>query len=169
MRTSGDGWALRSGIVVGLIAAIVSLFAFPVEGGSGTLGLDLTMASMPTGELDVTPVGPFLRGAGLAPGDDAADGTLHVRNQTGVDLSVGINVLPSTAYSDDIVRFTATHDGGVVMRGTIGDLRGMHPDVVRLRSGETADLKVVAEVVSGSQDHRGRVEDVIFELHSEVE
>ena len=85
--------------MLGLTAATVFLLAFPVKGGGGAMGLDLAIGSMPTGELDVNPIGPFLRGAGLAPGEDPAKGTLHARNQTGVTLSVGINVLPS----DDVL------------------------------------------------------------------
>ena len=155
--------------MLGLTAATVFLLAFPVKGGGGAMGLDLAVGSMPTGELDVKPIGPFLRGAGLTPGDDPATGTLHARNQTGVTLSVGINVLPSTMYSDELLRLTATYKGDVILQGTLGELRGMHADLISLASGETADIDVTAEVLKGSKDYQGRVEDVTFELHSEVE
>jgi len=168
MRTRGDGWALRSGVMLGLIAATVFLLAFPVKGGGGAMGLDVAIGSMPTGELDVKPVGPFLRGAGLAPGDDPATGTLHARNQTGVTLSVGINVLPSSSYSDEFLEVTATYEGSVILKGTVGDLRGMNHDLLTLESGESADIDVTAEVKSGAIGYQGRVEDVTFELHSEV-
>lgn len=155
--------------MLGLTAATVFLLAFPVKGGGGAMGLDLAVGSMPTGELDVKPIGPFLRSAGLSPDDDPAKGTLHARNQTGVTLSVGINVLPSTMYSDEFLRLTATYKGDVILQGTLGELRGMHADLLTLESGETADIDVTAEVSNGAQGYQGRVEDVTFELHSEVE
>jgi hypothetical protein len=168
VRSKGDSWALRAGVTLGLIAATVFLLAFPVKGGGGAMGLDLAIGSMPTGELDVNPIGPFLRGAGMTPGDDPAKGTLHARNQTGVTLSVGINVLPSTMYSDEILKLTASYDGEVILEGTLGELRGMHADLLTLASGETADIDVTAEVSKAAQDYQGRVEDVTFELHSEA-
>ena len=168
MRARGDSWALRLGVMLGLVAATVFLLAFPVKGGGGAMGLDVAISSMPTGELDVKSAGPFLRGAGLAPGDDPAEGKLHVRNQTGVTLSVGINFLASTNYSDEFLEVTATYGGSVILKGRIGDLRGMHDDLLTLESGETADIEVTAEVARDAIGYQGRVEDVTFELHSEV-
>jgi hypothetical protein len=154
--------------MLGLVAASVFLLAFPVKGGGGAMGLDIVIGSMPTGELDVKPAGPFLRGAGLAPGDDPAKGTLQARNQTGVTLSVGINVLPSTNYSDEYVEVTATYEGDVILSGRLGDLRGMHEDLLTLKSGQTGVIDVTAEVKPGAVGYQGRVEDVTFELHSEA-
>ena len=169
MRAKGDSWALRSGALLGLAAAAVFLLAFPVKGGGGAMGLDVAIGSTPTGELQVEPgPGPFLRGAGLGPGDDAVEGAVHVRNQTGATLSVGINVLPSTNYSDEILKVTATYQGRVIIDGRLGDLRGMHDDLFSLDVGETADIDVTAEVVNGADGYQGRVEDVTFEFHSEV-
>jgi hypothetical protein len=168
MRSRGDSWALRSGVMLGLVAAVVFLLAFPVKGGGGAMGLDVTIASMPTGELAVEPIGPFLRGAGLTPNDDPAEGTLSVRNQTGVTLSLGISVRPSTSYSDDLLRVTATHEGEVLFQDNLGDLRGLQDAVLLLDSGETAEIEVTAEVIDGAVGYRGRVEDVSFEFHTEV-
>ena len=169
MRTTGDSWARRSGVLLGLIAAAVFLLAFPVKGGGGALGLDVTIASNPTGVLEVeTGAGPFLRGAGLAPNDDPARGTLHIRNQSAETLDIGINVMPSTNYSDEILQVTATYDGRVVMQGTLGELRGMRPGLFSLDSGKEADVEVTAEVVDGADGYQGRVEDVMFELRTEV-
>jgi hypothetical protein len=169
MRAKGDSWALRSGVLLGLVAATVFLLAFPVKGGGGAMGLDVAIGSIPTGELAVKQVGPFLRGAGLAPGDDPAAGTLHIRNQTGVTLSVGFNVLPSTNYSDESLHITATHEGEVILEGRLGDLRGLHEALFSLESGASADIEVTAEVAEGAVDYQGRVEDITFELHSETE
>ena len=167
MRAKGDSWALRSGVLLGLVAATVFILAFPVKGGGGAMGLDLLVGSMPTGELEIKP-GTFLNGAGLSPGSEAAEGTLTARNQTGGMLSIGINVLPSTMYSDDILKLTATYQGETILEGNLGDLRGFHENLFTLASGETADIKVTAEVVPGAEGYQGRVEDVTFELLSEV-
>ena len=165
MRAKGDSWAIRSGVLLGLIAAAVFLLAFPVKGGGGAMGLDVSITSMRTGEFDVKPMGPFLRGAGLGPGDDGAEGSLEVLNKTGSKIPVGINVLPSTSYSDRILEVTATYEGRVVMKGLLGDLRGMHEGLFDLDSGEIGVLEVTARVVAGATDYQGRVEDVVFELH----
>ena len=165
MRSKGDSWARRSGVLLGLIAAAVFLLAFPVKGGGGAMGLDVSITSMSTGEFDVATDGPFLRGAGLAPGDEAAKGTLEVRNKTGTTLSLGINVLPSSNYSDQILEITATYQGRVVIKGRLGDLRGMHEGLLDLDSGKTGKLDVSARVVEGATDYQGRVEDVVFQLH----
>ena len=151
--------------MLGLVATVVFLLAFPVKGGGAAMGLDVAIATTPTGEFAVEPVGPFLRGAGLTPGEDAR-GTLEVRNQTADALSVGIDVLASTNYSDDILEITATHEGTVIMQGALGELRGMHEDLFTLGSGETADIDVTARVMDDASDYRGRVEDVTFELHT---
>jgi hypothetical protein len=151
--------------MLGLVATVVFLLAFPVKGGGAAMGLDLTIATTPTGEFQVEPIGPFLRGAGLTPGEDAK-GTLDVRNQTASTLSVGINVMASTNYSDDILEITATHDGTVILQGALGDLRGMNEDLFTLSSGETAEIDVTAKVMANASDYKGRVEDVTFELHA---
>jgi hypothetical protein len=168
MRSTGDSWARRSGVLLGLIAAAVFLLAFPVKGGGGAMGLDVTITSMPTGELAIDPVGPFVQGAGLAPDDEPATGKLEIRNQTGVSLAVGINILVSSNYSDEFLEVTATNDGILLFKGTVGELRGLQDDLLQLDSGETASVDVKARVLDGAVGYQGRIETVSFELHSEA-
>jgi hypothetical protein len=114
--------ASRAGFVLGALLAVVLLVSWRIPAGRGTSGFDLTLASGPTGELDVPP-GPFLNGTGLRPGDSPAEGSLPIRNQTSVALSVAIRAVPSSQFSDDVVNIEVSTDAGVAFSGSLGDLR----------------------------------------------
>jgi hypothetical protein len=123
----------------------------------------------PTGELAVSPIGPFLKGSDLRPGGKPATGTMKVRNQTGTTLSVELRALPNLDDLDDVLQLEITAKQGVLFRGDLGDLRrGAEP--VTLRPGRSQSLYfqawIPAQAPRGSE---GDLASVGIELLSEPE
>lgn len=169
MRDRGDTWARGIGLLLGLSLALAAVMAWRIPQGTGTLGADLIVASHPTGELDVTPSGPFVSATGLRPGgeSDAPSGTLRVRNQTGVTLGVRMRGLPSSKDLDGLLWIEIEAAGSPLFRGTVGDLRSWTDRAFTLDSGERTTISVrtwLPDTVTA--DYEGRIETLDLEFRA---
>jgi hypothetical protein len=163
-KSGGDRWARGLGLLLGIgVIAVAVSFSRVQGGGEKLLGADVTFATGPTGELGVTPIGPFVQGLALRPGspDDAQTGSVDVRNQTGSTLAVQVKGNPSIRDLDDILFVRVTADGEQLFRGPLGSFRDWTTRSFVLAAGQTAGLDVAAWVPASVTDgFAGRIEDV---------
>jgi hypothetical protein len=156
------------GLVLGLAVAAVGLRAWPVSTAGGTLGADFRMLAGPTGELEVTPHGPFLVATDLRPGTPPAEGSLAVRNQTGTRVSVQVRALPSEPDLDQLVVVEVTAGETRLVEGVLGGLRTCPQCSFSLASGERTTLRARAWLPETVGDgYEGRIVDVGLELTAE--
>src|SRR5436190_1837646 len=92
-KLSIDRLARLFGILVGVAVAVVALIAWRVPGGERTLGSDVRIEALQTGEIGVAPLHPFVSAPSLLPGSSVA-GDVTVRNQTGVPLALRLRAPP---------------------------------------------------------------------------
>ncbi len=125
MKSRADRWARAVGLCVGLVTAVVAVTGWSIPRGSGSLGTDLFFSSAPTGELAVSPTGPFLSATAIRPGSaaDAVTGDLEIFNQTGVTLQVSVRGLPSTKDLDQMLMVDVEADGARLFLRTLAGLR----------------------------------------------
>ncbi len=144
MRFRADWWARAIGLCLGLAVALVAVTGWSVPRGDGSLGTDLVFSTAPTGELAVTPMGPFLSVTAMRPGSaaDAVSGDLEVFNQTGVTLDIGIRGLPSNADLDRMLMVEIRADGVQLFLGPLGELRSWTETSFHLASGGTATVTI---------------------------
>jgi hypothetical protein len=154
-----------AGLLTGLGLAAAGVLSSPVTGGTGTLGADVQVVSNPVGELDISPIGPFLSATNLEPRSAAVEGQLKARNQTGTELSVRVRALPSVRDLDDLLMFDIQLGGAPLFAGDLRALRESGTNPFRLRPGERGVLAVKtwlpAEVTGG---YEGRIADIGLEL-----
>lgn len=159
-----------SGLLLGAGVTLVALASWRMPPAGGRLGADVRILSAPTGELDVSPSGPFLSANDLGPGspDGGARGELAVRNQTGSPLSVRARLLPSASDLDALLRVRVSAGEERVLDGTLGELRTWSARAIHLAPGERRELHVQAWLPGTVRDgYQGRVEDVGLELRAE--
>ena len=167
MQSKGDTVLRVLGIALGLAAAASLVLSSRIPPGTGTLGADVILASAPTGELGVSPSGPFLSATNLSPGDERVpSGTLQVTNQTGVDLDVQVRGLPSSKDMDDVLRLRVATDGSPVFDGTLGELRAWSASAFPLASGETGEVEVRTWIDPDSDSWSGRIANISLEFRS---
>ena len=155
-----------AGLLTGFALAAAGLLSWNVPGGSGALGADVQITSAPLGELDVSPVAPFLSVTNLLPGA-LARGELKVRNQTGTELSVRLRALPSLADLDDLLMVRIEAGGELLFAGALADLRLWSERSFRLLSGEQRALRVQTWMPVGTTTgFEGRIADIGLELHA---
>jgi hypothetical protein len=159
-RTRARSWLKGAGFILGLAGVALALLAWRIPGGDGTLGADVIFVSRLSGEVDVSPIGPFMTRAGLeAPGD--VRGTLKVRNQTGSRLVVRPSAVGDNRDLDGLLRVDIRQGANLLFSGPLGRLR---KDIARpfvLAPGQRAPLTFRAwlpiEIRSGYQ---GRIVQV---------
>ena len=133
MKSNGDVALRVLGLILGLAAATSLVLSSRIPPGTGTLGADVILASAPTGELGVSPIGPFLSATNLSPSDhDVPAGDLQVTNQTGVALDVQVRGVPSTADMDALLHVRIVAGDAPVFDGIAAPKRptGVH-DMMR--------------------------------------
>ena len=168
MKVTGDTVLRVLGVALGLAAAASLVLVSRIPPGTGTLGADVIVAAAPTGELGVSPTGPFLSATNLSPGgEDVPAGTLHVTNQTGIDLEVQVRGLPSTRDMDDVLRVRMSADDEPLFDGTLGELRTWSAAAFTLASGETGDVEVRTWIDPAEDEGwSGRIANVAVEFRS---
>lgn len=167
MKSKGDTVLRVLGVALGLAAAASLVLSSRIPPGTGTLGADVILASAPTGELGVSPTGPFLSATNLSPsGEDVPAGTLQVTNQTGVDLDVQLRALPSSDDLDDVLRLRVATNGTAVFDGTLGEFRTWSAAAFALTSGETGDVEVRTWLDPEGGSWSGRIANVSLEFRS---
>jgi hypothetical protein len=114
-------WLRGVGFVVGLASVALALLAWRIPGGDGTLGTDVIFVSHLSGELEVSPVGPFITKAGLEPADEA-EGQLKVRNRTGSRLAIRARAVPDNRDLNRILRIEIKRGKSAIFSGRLGQL-----------------------------------------------
>ncbi len=159
-------WLAGAAFACGALAVVLALTAWRVPPGNGDLGADVFLLAAPTGELGVSPTGPFLRAEGIFPtrSDEATRGTLVVRNQTGRTLGVQLRLLPSGRDLDHLLRVTIDARGRRVYGGRLAGLRSWTPPFT-LDAGRLESLRFAAWLPeSVDRGFRGRVESIPVEF-----
>jgi hypothetical protein len=168
MKSKGDTVLRALGLILGLAAATSLVLSSRIPPGTGTLGADVILASSPTGELGVSPVGPFLSATNLSPGDhDVPAGDLQVTNQTGTALDVQVRGVPSTPDMDAVLHVHVAAGDRTLFDGMLGEFRSWSGTGFTLASGDTGDVVVSTWLdPAGGQSWSGRVATVAVEFRS---
>ena len=166
-----DRWARGIGVVLGIVVVGFVFSNSRVQNTGGRLlGADVTFATGPTGELGVTPAGPFVQGLALRPTapEDADTGSVEVRNQTGTPLAVRIAAEPSINDLDDVLYIRVEAGASRLYRGPLERLRDWTKESFTLRSGQTTKLEVATWIPPSIQDgYAGRIADVGIQFQVE--
>lgn len=168
MKLRGDTVLRVLGLILGLAAAASLVAASRIPAGTGALGADVIFASAPTGELSVSPTGPFLSATNLTPDvTDEPSGSLRITNQTGVDLIVQVHGVPSSSDLDQALQVRVAVADSTLFDGTLGGFRSWSKDSLALAPGESADVDVMVSLdPSGDQGWSGRIATVAVEFRS---
>ena len=168
MKSNGDVALRVLGLILGLAAATSLVLSSRIPPGTGTLGADVILASSPTGELGVSPVGPFMSATNLSPSDrDVPAGDLRVTNQTGVSLDVQVRGVPSTSDMDSLLHVRVVAADQQVFDGMLGEFRTWSPTRFTLASGDISDVHVTTWLdPQGGEGWSGRIATVALEFRS---
>jgi hypothetical protein len=169
MTTRGDTLLRLSGLILGLAAAAALVAGSRIPPGTGVLGADVIVASGPTGELAVSPTGPFLAATNLSPGTAAGapDGTIEITNQTGVTLDVQLRGTPSSTDMDALLHVRVTTPDRTLFDGTLGGFRDWTSSPLTLTPGQQAHVTVATWLdPQGGDSWSGRVANVFVEFRS---
>jgi hypothetical protein len=170
MRRRGDTVLRVLGLILGLAAAASLVAASRIPAGTGTLGADVIFASAPTGELAVSPTGPFLSATNLTPDVTDATGSLRITNQTGISLIVQVRGVPSNGDLDEGLDVRVATGDETVFDGTLGRFRSWSEGTLTLAPGESKDLDVSVRLDADSeQGWSGRVANVDVGFRSSPE
>ena len=155
-----------AGLVLGAVACTALLVAPRISRPAGAVNAALTLTASPTGEIGVTPIGAVLSQVPLTPGAPPARGTMVVRNQTGVPLTVTLRAKPASGDLDDVVRLRIRSADGTLFDGSLTRLRaGTRP--LALPPGSGRRLRVTATLRSAAPDgFEGRTDEVALEITS---
>jgi hypothetical protein len=165
-KPSIDRLARRLGAVLGICLAAAALISWRVPGGERTLGADVSVEALETGEVGVAPPRPFVSVPSLVPGASAS-GAVTLRNQTGVRLALRLRALPSTHDLDPILGVRVSSGGRTLYDGNLGGLRAAGARPLRLAPAESARIQVRASLPKGLRSgFQGRIVDVSLEIDS---
>lgn len=163
----GSRSAAPFGFAVGLLLVVAALLAWRVPPGQGTVGAAIVFSSAPTGELTVSPSGPFLTQNDLRP-DETAKGQVVLRNQTGSTLAIRVRALPSAPDLDRILRVAVAAGDDRVFEGRLARLRRWSAPFA-LTAGESRPVRLRAWLAPGTtKGYEGRVESIPVEFDTHV-
>jgi hypothetical protein len=163
-KLSADRLARLAGVLAGVTIAIALLVSWQVPGGQRTLGADVRMEALQTGEVGVQPIHPFLSVPSLLPGS-AVSGQVTVRNQTGVPLATRLRALPSTRELDSLLAVRVSAGARTLYDGALAGLRGSGTRPFALAPAQTARLRVRASLPAGLRTgFQGRIVDVSLQI-----
>jgi hypothetical protein len=162
MKPKTDRWIRRGAFLLGAILGLWALSGFKIPAGTDLQGADVHVLTASTGELEI-PAGVFVRGLGLQPGEQqAVEGSVPVRNRTGVPLDVKVHVLPSITDLNDLLMIEV-RAGTDVYRGRLGGLLQWSKRPVRIASGATETFQVSTWLRPGiAGGYQGRFDDVML-------
>jgi len=167
MKIKADTWIRLLGLVLGAAVTAVVVLAAEIPPGNGVLGADIIVASGPTGELAVTPTGPFLSATDLTPSSAPVSGSIDVFNQTGGTLNVAVRGLPSTKDMDEIMQIRVQADGATLYDGPLGGFRAWTAKKIPLASGATSHLSIQTWLAPQTGEYwSGRIAQVGIEFDS---
>lgn len=166
-KTSIDRIARGAGILLGVTIAIALLIAWQVPGGERTLGADVRIEALQTGEIGVAPLHPFVASPSLLPGASLA-GDVTMRNQTGVPLALRLRALPSVRDLDRLLLIRVSAGKRALYDGDLAGLRagGTAPLVLKKASAERVHVSVALPpgLRTGFQ---GRILDVSLQIDTQ--
>jgi hypothetical protein len=157
------GRARGIGLAAGLVIASLAILAWRIPPGNGTLGTDLIVAAVPTGEIQVVAPGPFLTGTAMHPGSEAhgPSGTMTIHNISAMTQIVRVNASVNISDLDRLLWLDVESAGRRLFRGPVGRLRHGSPGALILRPGASATLVVRAWLpTSVSGGYEGRIANV---------
>lgn len=160
LRSDADGtWfggplRLTGGLVgFGLVIAAASPFSgVPPQGASGgPAPAQVEVRVVPTGELDLDPVGTVLQPTAFpAPGEPGGPSVaISVRNITGVPLKLSIRFLGIAPGLDTAAKVRASAAGAVVVNGPLVKAAEWSRPAGRLESGQQTTLRVRFKLLPG--------------------
>lgn len=140
----GWGWARGIGLLTGLSIATVAVLAWRIPAGNGTLGTDLIVAAVPTGEIEVSSPGPFISATAMhpAPEADAPAGSVKVRNITGQSLAIRVKVSANIPDLNSLLWMEIEASGRPLFRGPVEELARGTTNTFVLASGQRTTLDV---------------------------
>jgi hypothetical protein len=154
------------GIALGVTLAALALAAWRVPGGASTLGADVRVDAVQTGEIGVSPLRPFVNAESLLPGSHA-DGNVALRNQTGVPMRVRVHALPSTPDLDPLLRVRVVSGNQNLFTGSLGRLRRADSAPIALAPGASRRLSVRVSLPTGLRSgYQARIVDVSLQIDS---
>jgi hypothetical protein len=165
-----ERWIRPLALLAGLCAVGLAVSHWSLRSTVGTLGAEVRVSAVPTGELSVSRVDPFLVGRDLHPGGrKAAEGTVSVTNITAAGRTVRVRALPSATDLDGLLEVSVTAGGERLYHGTLGGLRHWTRASAALASGKSVKLEVRTPLLATArQGYAGRIEDVQLELRSQA-
>jgi len=168
-NTRSGRFSALTGLVLGGVLAAIAAGNWGVAAGSGSAGARVSALANLTGELNVSPAGePFLRGRALMPGDGVT-GTLEVRNQTAKPLTVRARLAADQLDLNRVLHASLEADGVRLYNGSLGGLRRLSPEAVRIPSGKTIDLDLRLSLPSGTKGgYEARTAETTLALSSKV-
>ena len=172
MRPRADKWARGVGLLLGLFLTASAVWAWHLPRGNGTLGAQLIVSALPTGELEVTPAGQFLSAPSMRPTpiSQAQSGQIKIRNITPKTLAVHMTGVPSSADLNSLLWVQVNDNGSRVFRGTLGTLQQGIPRPLVLRPQQAATLDFRAWLPPGTgSGYEGRIQTVNLEFRSSVQ
>src|SRR3954447_26229541 len=120
-------WLRRSAFASGLVAALTLVALGQLPAAGGTLGLDVLVTTLPTGELAVAPVGRVGSATALCPGAGELRGRVTLQSQADDALTVRVRQRPSIGDADRALRVRLTAAGPTLYEGSAGG----RPDTLR--------------------------------------
>jgi hypothetical protein len=166
-KPSIDRVARLVGILVGVAIAIALLIAWRVPGGERTLGADVRIEALQSGEIGAQPLHPFVSSPSLLPGASAA-GDVTVRNQTGVPLALRLRALPSTRDLDQLLVVRVNAGKRALYDGNLAGLRMGATAPLVLKAASAQRLHVTASLPAGLRTgFQGRILDVSLQIDTE--
>jgi hypothetical protein len=160
-----EQWIRPAAFAGGILIVVVALGHLTIRSTGRTLGAELRIALVPSGETQVSRIGPFLVATDMRPHGRMERGAVSVANTAGKTLAFRVRAKPSAPDLDKLVRVDVSAGGGQVYRGTLGALRSWTRQGFMLQSGARTRLELrvwlPASVAGG---YRGRIEDVDLEL-----
>jgi hypothetical protein len=165
-KSSSDRVARLAGICVGVALAAVALIAWRVPGGERTLGAEVRIEALKTGEVGVAPLHPFASKPSLLPGQSLS-GQVTVRNQTDVPLALRLRALPSVRDLDALLAVRVTAGARTLFNGNLDGLRTGGTQSFTVAASTARRLHVTASLPAGLRTgFQGRILDVSLQVES---
>jgi hypothetical protein len=150
-------WVKGLAFLLGVAGVGLALLAWRIPGGDGTLGTDVIFVSHLSGELQISPTGPFITKAGLEPADEA-EGTLKVRNRTGSRLAIRPQAVPDNRDLNRILWLEIKRGETSLFSGRLGRLPSEGARAFLLDPGDTAPLSFRAWLpITIRSGYQGRI------------
>ena len=166
-RPSIDRIARVLGILVGVAIAAIAVISWRVPGGERTLGTDVRVEALQTGEIGVAPLHPFVSASSLLPGRSVS-GDVTVRNQTGVPLALRLRALPSERDMDGLLVVRLSAGARTLYDGKLGGLSTTGSGPLPLRPATSKRLHVTVSLpASVRTGFQGRIVDVSLQIDTE--